>query len=178
MTIGGYMRLLRLVLLSGLVAACLSGCSDKQKEADRLEREMMAMDSSSESLLTSAASEDSAASDTAVSGVDVQTTTPVADASAIPAEDIPAIVPMPQPPAGYAFTIQVAACEDTVYARYLVKLFKTRGYSPFMTVVNVSGQTYYRVRVGGYATVAEAREVQTELVDKFSLQSWIDRLGK
>jgi cell division septation protein DedD len=170
MTIGGFMRLLRLVLLVGLAAAWMPGCSEKQKEADRLEQELLAQDSSSETLTSAAATADSV-----VTATPAQPPSPVADVSAVPSEDTPAVAPMPQAPAGFAYTVQVAACEDTVYARYLVKLYTARGYSPFVAAVNVGGQTFYRVRVGGYATVAEARQVQAELADKYSLGSWIDQ---
>ncbi len=176
------MRLLRFVLLVGLAAAGLPGCSEKQKDAERMEQEMMAMDSVSESLISPMEASDSVLPNPELEpppAPQVSDAPQVADASAIPAEEArPAVTPMPKAPTGFAYTIQVAACEDTLYARYLVRLYKDRGYAPFVTQVTVGGQTYYRVRVGGYATLAEARRVQAKLVDKYSLESWIDRLSK
>ena len=70
--------------------------------------------------------------------------------------------------------MQSAGCEDPKYATYLVGVYKKRGYKPYVTQANVGGQVYYRVRIGLFASMSEARSLSAELQDKFSIAPWID----
>ncbi|HEX2896920.1 MAG TPA: SPOR domain-containing protein [candidate division Zixibacteria bacterium] len=82
---------------------------------------------------------------------------------------------MPPAPTGSGFSVQLASATDEKYARYLVELWKSRGYEPFVTSITHDSQTYYRVRLGLFQTNAEANRVVAELADKYSLKTWIDQ---
>jgi cell division septation protein DedD len=74
------------------------------------------------------------------------------------------------------YVVQVAACESMEYAQYLVEKYQNRGYDPYMITATVEGQTYYRVRIGGIETEQEAKQLKNELLDKYSIQAWIDEI--
>jgi cell division septation protein DedD len=146
----------------------LQGCSDKQKEAERLEQEMRdreAADSGTPTEMT----DDSLAAALAADA-----------AAAVPQEPQTTIKPaMPAAPAGTGYTVQIASCEDEDYARYLVDRYTGRGYEPFVTTITYNNQTYYRVRIGNFANYSEATALRDALVDKYSVRAiWIDRLDQ
>ena len=154
----------KLLAFLGIFALLAVSCSRKKEEAARLQQEMMqeeaeAVDTAAEAGLTP---EDTA-----------EYAAPELDAGAIPSEEEPQFVPQEEEAAGYV--VQVAACESLEYAQYLVEKYTARGYSPYLTTATIDGQTYYRVRVGGLETLQEARELKAELVDKYSVEAWIDK---
>ena len=159
------MRTLWILMIGVLTLALAVGCSDRQKEAAELEQEMRDLE----------------AADTAA-GADVASDTmaeePVADAAAIPEETQPEPLPMPPVPEGEGYTVQVASCQDDAYARYLVGVYANRGYDAFVTTITYEGETYYRVRIGNFGGISEARALQDELRDRFSASTWIDRLDQ
>jgi cell division septation protein DedD len=81
---------------------------------------------------------------------------------------------IPEPPPGEGYTVQVAAGHNFDYARFMVDKFITRGYEAYLQDADVEGETYYRIRIGNYATVTEARTVGEDIQDKYSLDYWID----
>jgi cell division septation protein DedD len=72
------------------------------------------------------------------------------------------------------YTIQVAAGSKVENANYLRKKFANRGYEAFISQADVNGQLFYRVRIGSFESVGEARQVARELEDKYSVDYWID----
>ena len=164
------MQLVKTVLIASLQILLLAGCSEKQKEASRLEQEV---GNQEESTAT-----DTALPESVMAAVDtLAAVTAVADASAIPPEAQPRIAPQPMPPAptGEGWTVQVASCESQDYARRLVSVFTRRGYQPYSTTITKGEQLYYRVRIGSFTNIAEARNLRDELIDRYSVQAWIDR---
>jgi len=153
----------KLLIFLGIFALLAVSCSRKKEEAARLEQEMM----QEEGVVDTAAEAGLTPEDTA------EYAAPELDAGAIPSEEGPQFVPQEEEAAGYV--VQVAACESLEYAQYLVEKYTARGYSAYLTTATVDGQTYYRVRVGGLATLQEAKELKTELVDKYSVEAWIDK---
>ena len=152
------MSLIRLVLIAVLFGALVVACSDKQKEAERLEQEMKDREAAADTM-----------------GAQVDTTAHMeADAHAIPQESERMPEAMPAKPAGEGYTVQVASCENQEYARHLVSLYRQRGYEPFVETYSQDGQLYYRVRVGNVPTLTEARQLKTELEDRYSVKAWID----
>jgi cell division septation protein DedD len=145
-----------LILSLSLVIAC----SQKQDEADRIEQEMLAAEQDS------VAAADSAAAAAAA--------TPPADVAAVPAEETSPYATTTDE--GEGFAIQIASCESVEYAEHLVGLYAGRGYEPYITEYDLNGQLYYRVRLGGMATLADAKAVKDDLVDRYSVKCWIDRL--
>lgn len=85
-----------------------------------------------------------------------------------------ALSKMPKKPAGDGYTVQVAGCEDRDYAEHLVDIYTKRGYQPYVTTITVEGQEYYRVRIGIFASLSDAKALQAELNDKYSVDTWVD----
>ncbi len=160
------MRFVTIVLVGCLILALVTGCSEKQKEAEKLEQEMRQMGND-----TGVVAGETTAGTAAESS-------PIADASAIPEEEAPDISGMPPAPLGDGYTVQVAACEEAEFSRHLVDLYKTRGYQPFVQTTVQGGVTYYRVRIGNFDTKAEADGLKRELADRFSLDPWVTSLGE
>lgn len=160
------MRRLLVFAIAVLAAALLAGCSDKQKEASELEQEMRDLEGVDSQAVEMAAPDSMTIEEPAV------------DASAVPQETMaqPERQPMPPAPRGTGYTVQVASCEDEEYARHLVARYTERGYEPFVTTISYDGETYFRVRIGNFDGYSEARALQAELQDRFSVSSWIDRL--
>ncbi len=155
------LRILTLVLV--FMGLLLAGCADKQKEAEELEREMMQKRAAVDS-----------APDTTRPDTAARTDVTAPDARAVPVEEEARSISR-KPPEG-DFAVQVAACENIEYARYLVDLYTERGYEPYLTTTVQDGQTFYRVRIGGIATVKEAEALRTEVKDKYSVAAWVDRV--
>ena len=139
------------------------GCSDRKKEAGELEDQLRNMDN---------AATDSMLADSAEM-VDSLSDSMSSDAMAVPEEETPELT-MPQRPDGEGFTVQVASCENTEYAQYLVDLFIKRGYEPYVTTYTDEEMTHYRVRIGVFSTHGEAKSLADELADKYSLETWVD----
>jgi len=90
------------------------------------------------------------------------------------------VEPVPEPAAldlpGGSFTVQVAGCESLEYAQHLIELYTDRGYEPYLTETTVEDQVYYRVRIGGFEGLAEAKKLRDELIDRYSIEPWVDNL--
>lgn len=167
------MQLVKAMLIASLTLWLLAGCSEKQKEASRLEQEVRDLEESTAT--------DTALPESVTVAVDTPSvTTTVADASAIPPEAQPRVTPRPMPPAptGKGWTVQVASCESQDYARRLVDVFARRGYQPYVTTITKGEQLYYRVRIGSLTSVAEARRLKDELIDRYSVNAWIDQIER
>jgi len=157
------MSIWKVLAFLGICALLAAGCSQKKEEAARLEKEMMHEEAGAVDTTAGASLAPGDTAERAATGMDV---------SAIPQEEEPEFVPQ-QEAGGYV--VQVAACESLEYARYLMDKYTARGYSPYLTTVTVEGQTYYRVRIGGFETQQQASELQAELVNKYSVKAWIDK---
>lgn len=148
LTVGG------VVLLAGLVL--LAGCSDEQKDdAARLEQEVLNQGA------------DASASDT--TPVD----SAVAEAEVMDVEAVPEEEEVSYEPVGSGYAVQVASCEDSDYAQWLVKRYTNQGYTTYLTTFDHMGQTFSRVRLGPYETKEGAEQVKADMVDKFSIDPWI-----
>ena len=150
------------VFLFLLIPLFISCSDEKKEEAAKMEQELMG---DSQSVADSAALVDSLGQ-----GIGEDTSF---EPEAVP-EEAETVKAMPKQPAGDGFTVQVAGCEDRAYAEYLVEKFTNRGYEPFVATATVEGQTYYRVRIGVYENYSEAKSMQAELLDRYSLNTWID----
>ncbi|UCC45528.1 MAG: SPOR domain-containing protein [Candidatus Zixiibacteriota bacterium] len=150
------------IIVLGVFVLLITGCADRQEEADRLQEEVESMES------------DTVADTAAESVRQAQPTdSPSTAGSAIPPADEP-VRTMPQRPESAGYTVQVASCEDQNYAMYLVDLYTERGYEPWVTSYVQDGQQYYRVRLGIFTSRSEADALREELKDKYSLDTWID----
>jgi len=143
----------------------MTGCSKDDDEVAELEQEVL--DQQGTDYLTDTT--DAAGEEAVAAGdSDEYAKTP----EAAPEEEMPE--PMPSRPAGDGYTVQVAAGTNSVYAREMVNLFLERGYEAFVTEVLIEGETFYRIRIGNYETLTEAKNAALELQDKYSLSFWID----
>ncbi|MFH2050252.1 MAG: SPOR domain-containing protein [bacterium] len=151
--------LVTVILMSLLL---VFGCSKKKDEVAQLEKEMMGQkELDSTAIADSLARLDSIAlAEEAMS------------AGAIPEESDRNV--MPGKPAGSGFTVQVAGCENSDYAQYLVRTYQNRGYEPYVTTETVDGQLYNRVRIGVFDSFSEAKALKSELNDKYSIEAWVD----
>ncbi|MFZ5980908.1 MAG: SPOR domain-containing protein [Candidatus Zixiibacteriota bacterium] len=153
------LRWLLVVLTVLMLLVVFMGCSeDSKEEAAKLEQEMMGQDSQTQT-------SDFSDSDT------MAETNQSMDAGAVPEEEEEYV---PTRPAGSGYTVQVASCESLEYAQHLIETYNNRGYEPYMTRYELDGQTYYRIRIGSFATKTEAENLKTELTDKFSTPAWVD----
>jgi len=77
-------------------------------------------------------------------------------------------------PKGYA--VQIAAFRDRPTATGLIQRLKKKKYPAYLLAVGTGGQeTWYRVRVGPYATRAQAEDAARRLKNKERLGSYIAR---
>ncbi len=79
----------------------------------------------------------------------------------------PAPPPRALPPGGRPYNIQIEAVMDKSGADEMVSRLKALGYNAQEMKVALNGQTWYRVRVGPYASADEATAAQNELRDKY-----------
>ena len=155
------MRYSYLILVFILSLSLVIACSQKQDEADQIEQEMLAADQEAAT----------AVADSTTAGL---AETPSVDVAAVPIEETSSYALATDE--GEGFAIQIASCESLEYAEHLVELYAGRGYEPYITEYDLDGQLYYRVRLGGMATLADAKAVKDDLVDRYSVKCWIDRL--
>jgi cell division septation protein DedD len=81
---------------------------------------------------------------------------------------------MPRRPDMAGYTIQVAAGTNYDYAADLVGVYEKRGYEAFISDATVDGEAFYRVRIGVFEDIRDARALGDELKDKYSAEYWID----
>ncbi len=154
--------MMRLFIAGLTVGLLFVACAERQDEVEKLGQEITEQEVDSATMATETAPDSSLAEVDEVS-VDVDAAAALAETETIP-----------EAPPGEGFTVQVAACTDYEYAQYMVDLYRRRGYEPYMTKFASGGESYYRVRIGAYETAAEAVALKTELLDKYSLETWVD----
>jgi cell division septation protein DedD len=64
------------------------------------------------------------------------------------------------------WSVQVNAFAREENARSLVKRIKNKGYDAFVDSPKIDGRTWYRVRVGQFATQKEAKQLLLTLIEK------------
>lgn len=64
------------------------------------------------------------------------------------------------------WAVQVNAFPDEERARNLAERLKGKGYDAYVAVTNIKGRTWYRVRVGRFQSLDEARKLQETLKSK------------
>jgi cell division septation protein DedD len=79
-----------------------------------------------------------------------------------------AAVATPTPAARHKnYSVQIEAVMDQQGAYEMVAKLKRLGYLPYLVATDIGGQTWYRVRVGPYATAEEAKEVEIKLHQEY-----------
>lgn len=83
-------------------------------------------------------------------------------------EPAPAPAPAPPlPPGTKPYNIQIEAVMDKSGADEMVARLKTLGYNAQETKIALNGGTWYRVRVGPYASAGEATAAQNRLREQY-----------
>ena len=69
---------------------------------------------------------------------------------------------------GHPYSIQIDAMMDLQGAQEMARKFKAKGFQPFVVQTQVDGKTWYRLRVGHYATPEEAQAAESRLHQEFN----------
>jgi cell division septation protein DedD len=64
------------------------------------------------------------------------------------------------------WAVQVNATKDESTARRLIFQLRQKGYSAYLVEVGLRGETWYRVRVGRFATMGEATSIVVQLKNR------------
>ena len=153
------MKIDKALMILTIAALFASGCSDKQKESEKIEQDM---------------------ADLAAESAMVDFSEPVQDTSMIEDESELAVEPaldMPRAPQGDGYAVQVSSATDESYAYYLVDLWTQRGYEPYVTTITYDDETHFRVRIGLFDAHSQAKKLVAELEDKYSANAWIDQVS-
>jgi cell division septation protein DedD len=145
-----------------------AGCS-KDEEVAELEQEVKEAESMDYLADTGVAADAGVSADTVVP--EQYTMTP----EKTPEESVSEPL-MPRHLGTGGFTVQIAAGSNPEYVKYLADKYTRRGYDAFVTEAVVGDVTFYRVRIGTFETIAEARETGLMLQDKYSVDFWIDNV--
>lgn len=81
----------------------------------------------------------------------------------------PAPLPPPRalPPGARPYNIQIEAVMDKSGADEMIKRLRDLGYNAQETTIQLSGETWYRVRVGPYASADQATAAQNRLREQY-----------
>jgi cell division septation protein DedD len=79
---------------------------------------------------------------------------------------------------GGDYTIQVSSWASRAKADAEAQRLTTAGYSAFVEEGLVGGTTWYRVRVGRYASEREAKEAMTKMQPDIQADLWVARAGR
>jgi cell division protein FtsN len=125
--------------------------------------------------------EEAAAQETPATEVAAQPETTTAVAA--PPETALRVEPAPQPAPTVQrdergrYTVQVSSWRTRRKAEAQAELLRREGYDAYVQrAVLDNGETWYRVRVGAFATVEEARQFAATLSDQLESGYWVDRL--
>ncbi len=75
------------------------------------------------------------------------------------------------------YTVQVSSWNTRGKADEEAARLTTAGYTAFVEEGSVAGETWYRVRVGHYATAREAQEAATQLSKLSDDGAWVTKVG-
>ncbi|MFN0157550.1 MAG: SPOR domain-containing protein [Bacteroidota bacterium] len=109
----------------------------------------------------------------------VETPTPEVTPTPTPAKPEASII-KPSLPASSGtgnFTVQVSSWVTRSKANEEVARLNATGLSAFVSEANVAGETWYRVRVGRYATQKEAEEAASQLQEMLENGIWVARMS-
>jgi len=114
------------------------------------------------------------------------TQTNILDDSLASQLELPAQEPPAQPPPQVVmdtegkYTVQVSSWRTQRRAERDAQRFSDKGFNAYVqsAYIPALGGTWYRVRVGGYATKPEAREMAARLAGLLESGYWVDRYRK
>lgn len=101
---------------------------------------------------------------------------PVPDAGAIPEEEKIRTMAGTQSGLEGGYVVQIASTPDRAYAQNLAATFVGRGYQAYVTSAEVRGATYFRVRIGRFATLNEARQTMAQVAGKYAVSGFVTQV--
>ena len=75
------------------------------------------------------------------------------------------------------YTVQVGAFVESETARSWERRLADQGLPAWVSIAELRGATYYRLRVGAVGTVAEARRLGRMITDRFEWPVWVAPLS-
>lgn len=73
------------------------------------------------------------------------------------------------------YTVVIGSYADDKVAEAMAAKYRERQFPAFVRNISVEGKTFYRLCVGSYPTITEARQIANTIKDHFSTEFWIDR---
>ncbi|MFH1701506.1 MAG: SPOR domain-containing protein [Candidatus Zixiibacteriota bacterium] len=147
------------ILFCGLV---LAGCSKNQEEIDALSQEATQDE-------TSTVMDSSAGTGT---GDKIDTLAEISTVGMSKSPEATGSTPDYSNLSGYV--VQIGSYSNYEFAQMMADKYIARDYPAFVASANLDGFTYYRLRIGVYETVGEAKEVGELIKDRYSGEYWID----
>ena len=154
------------IFLILLAAFLITGCS-KDEQVAELEKQIQ--ESESEDLLQDTTTDAAETEQPTVPETKTYTKTP----ETAPREE-KAPTYMPKHTGSGQYTIQIAAGSNPEWVKIMADKYIRRGYEAFITETDVDGETFYRLRIGSFDGLSEAKAVGMELKDKYSADFWVD----
>jgi DedD protein len=74
------------------------------------------------------------------------------------------------------FTLQLSSFQDKTEADAFLSQVKSAGFQPYLTEAEVSGKSYYRVRVGSYRSLEAATEAKSDVEKAIKKNATVMRL--
>lgn len=72
------------------------------------------------------------------------------------------------------YVIQIGSYSTYDFAQMMADKYQQRDYPVFVQEMQIEGQIYYRLRVGVYETLEDAKTIGELLADRYSAEYWID----
>jgi cell division septation protein DedD len=72
------------------------------------------------------------------------------------------------------YVVQIGSYSTYDFAQMLAAKYQKRDYPAFVQATNIGDQTYYRLRVGVYETLDDAKQIAQLMSDRYSVEYWID----
>lgn len=73
------------------------------------------------------------------------------------------------------YTVQIAGTRSSDEANAIVERFKLYGYDAYVAEVSRDGRPFYRVRVGRLETEHEAIALKSQLMEQQQIEGWVDQ---
>jgi len=84
-----------------------------------------------------------------------------------PHRRLAAVNPAPTHPASGPYSVQIDAMMDRSGAEQMAQKMRAKGFEPYIVPTTIDGKTWYRLRVGHYATPEQAQAAESRLHEEF-----------
>jgi cell division septation protein DedD len=174
-----------------LLFAALTGCSKSDEEIKALEQEATKDESGAVlDSFTAAQDQAGATSEPAAAGGKSSVSSQTQDLSSASSEDtaqpmsaasepavsMPEVPPVSQAPdPNAAYLVIIGSYADSALAEAMAEKYTLREMPAFVRRADVNGRATFRLCLGGYATMAEAKTAGETVRDRYSVDFWIMR---